>query len=529
MATTETNNHAGGVRRIPQRRDTAYQFPVYRWLSWITVAGYAVGLGCMYVLLGMFGIPAPIGWAALVVMFCAGIALLERPKALLITMLFYFLLMPGNRLLGLVGLPLPGFIDELFFIPFIAVIVMNLIQRTTMPPGLWFPASFMCVAAISWYVNGKPAPFTTVQVTLVLLKSAIIWYFCRMTCTFKDVSEFWKWGKLYIYYAGVQFIYNLLWQRKLWLTGGWDYSGGVFGPDGTGGAHIVGYISILALYLLAGWWAGERQRNARRTQYWMLFVGIVIAYDLAFMTDTKHALFLMPVAFAPILFHPSIAAKLRVGLLVGTSLVTVLGFMYVMSVLNSRQIANMLNTFVYSPKGEAYRAVTKDFHYLVPYPMFGAGPGRFFSQQAQEAGAPLARRYLIPYLDESARAKLTHTTAARTGSSLLMAPKSDALILMGEFGWAGIALYEGFLIWVFFSLWKKARQAPKHGLVFLALGAGLLFLSLCQWISPMGTVQPLVFPWWMMIGRIWDMPLSDGKADSPVEPTPGKALLSERP
>ena len=94
---------AARPHRVAHRRDLTYQFPVYRWLAWLVVAGYAIGLGFMYLLAGMFGLPAPLTWAFLVVLFFAGIALLERPKALLICMMFFFLLMPSNRILGLVG------------------------------------------------------------------------------------------------------------------------------------------------------------------------------------------------------------------------------------------------------------------------------------------------------------------------------------------------------------------------------------------------------------------------------------------
>jgi hypothetical protein len=511
MATTETDRHAGGVRRIPHRRDTTYQFPVYRWLSWISIAGYAIGLGCMYLLLGMFGIPAPIGWAVLVILFCVGIALLERPKALLNTMMFYFLLMPGNRLLGLLGLPLPGFIDELFFVPFIAVIVMNLIQRSEMPAGLWFPAAFMGLAALSWYVNGKPAPFTAFRVTLVLLKSFIIWYFCRMTCTFKNVSEFWKWGLLYIHYAALHFLYNCLWQGRPWVTRHWDNSGGLFGPDGSGAAHFVGYISILALFLLAAWWFTEGRRASKRMKIWMLFVGVVLAYDLAFMTDTKHAVLIMPVAFLPMLFHQAIPLRVRMGLLFGGTAVMALGFWYVVASTGTYQFANFATQMIDSPKGEAYQAVTADFPYLVHYPLLGAGPGRFFSQQAVDSGAPLARRYVIPYRDEDARASLTHRSTNRTGGSLLLSPTADVLVLMGEFGWLGAALYASFLLWILVALWRKATGFSGMGLVCLSLSAGLLFLCVTMLFAPIGTVHSVVFPWWMLMGRIWDMDVPDGR------------------
>lgn len=510
------------ARRVAHRRDLTYQFPVYRWLSWLVIAGFAIGLGLMYLVAGMFGIPAPLGWAFLVVVFCAGIALLERPKTLLTVMMFYFLLMPSNRLLGLLGLPLPGFLDELFFIPFVAVIVMSWIQRSEIPGGLWFPVAFVGVAALGWYVNGKPSPFTAIQVTLIMLKFYIIWYFCRLTCTFKSRDDFWKWGLGYIYYAAAQFLYNCLWQRAPWPRFHPDNSGGVFGPDSKA-AHFVGYISILALYLLAGWWVGQGQKATKRRRAWMLFLGIVIAYDAIVMTDTKHGVLLMPLAFLPFLFHGSIPIRFRMPLLIGGGSVTLAILVFFGTTTSVFQLRRIARQFVDSPKGDAYLAVTRDFPYLVPYPALGAGPGRFFSGQAKDSGAPLARRYVIPYEDEAERAHMLHQMAARTGSSVLAWPQCGFLTLMGEFGWLGTAAYMGFLGWVFTKLWTKAKrgrhQSEQAG-ICVGLACGVVFLAMIQFINNTETVACLVFPWWMLIGRIWDM------SDNPREEEENTIVLA---
>lgn len=525
METAEQGRMAR-ARRVAHRRDLTYQFPVYRWLSWLVVAGFAIGLGLMYLLAGMFGLPASLTWAALVVVFCAGIALLERPKVLLTVMMFYFLMMPLNRLFGLVGLPLPGFLDELFFIPFLAVIVMSCIQRANLPAGRWFALAFSAVALLSWYVNGKPSFFGAVRVTLVMLKFWIIWYYCRLTCTFKDMGHFWKWGRLYIYYAALQFPYNCLWHRRPWPTMHWDHSGGMFGPEGWGGAHFVGYISVLALFLLVAWFGSEGRGATRRKKWWMAFLGVVIAYDFVFMTDTKHALLMMPVAFAFFLFHPSISAKLRVGLLAGGLVVGMGSATYLSTQSRHFDIARYLLIMADSPKGEAYLAVTRDFHYLVPYPVFGAAPGRFFSEQARTSGAPLTRRYVTPYSDEMARSKIAggHT---RTGGSLLATPASDLLTFMGEFGWIGTALYGGFVGWVLWTLWRLTDRAPpKSGAnaVYLSMAGGTLFLVMTMMIAPVGTVPSVVFPWWMMVGCLWDMPLRQPEPVKPPPETPAGVL-----
>lgn len=502
------------------RRDLTYQFPVYRWLSWLVIAGFAVGLGLMYLVAGMFGIPAPLGWGFLVIVFCAGIALLERPKVLLTVMMFYFLLMPSNRLLGLIGLPLPGFLDELFFIPFIAVIVMSWIQRAETPAGMWFPLAFMAVGGMSWYVNGRPSPFTAVQVTLIMLKFWIVWYFCRLTCTFKDRKAFWRWGEAYISYAAVQFLYNCLWQRRPWVTTNVDFSGGVFGPDAFA-SHAIGYISILALYLLAAWWIGERPRAKKWKRAWMLLMGLVILYDLLVMTDTKHGIFLMPLAFLPILFHPNISARVRAGLLAVGGAVTVLGFAFLVVAVHTgvAEWSKFARFFVNSPKGEAYEAVTRDFRYLVPYPLFGAAPGCFFSDQAGNVGAPLARRYLVPYINEAARSSLTHSISVSTGGgSALLFPKSDLLTLMGEYGWLGTGIYAGFIVWIWYGLWRRSRIYREGSMIYLGLGMGILFLSMTMFFANTSTVACLTFPWWMLVGRAWDMfEGKDGKTEPSAE------------
>lgn len=507
-------------KHLPESQRSTYQFPVYRWLSWLIVAGYGVGMALMFFLAGMVGLSAPLVWAFLVFVFCAGVALLGKPKALLAVMMFYFLLMPNDRVFGLVGVPLPGFVDELFFIPFLAVIVMYTIQKRHVEGGNWFALIWIGLAGLSWYANGKPSPFTTLQVTLVLLKFYIIWYYCRLTCKFDNMGQFWTWGKLYIYYAALQFPYNCLWQGRPWVTRHWDNSGGMFGPEGAGGAHMVGYISVLALFLLAAWWVGPGREATKRQKAWMVFLGAVITYDLVFMTDTKHALLIMPLAFLPMLFHRSLPIRFRVPLLVGGSIVALFGFVYISSTSSVLDFPRLWSRVARSPKGDAYAAVTRDFHYLVPYPLLGAGPGRFFSKQAENAGAPLARRYVIPYRDEDRRVALVHVKGSRTGGSMMGAPQCGVLTVMGEFGWFGMALYLGFIIWVFAMLWRKAGLAARIGgsAVCLCLGSGVLFLTGTMFVASTETTACLMFPWWMMVGRVWDMSLGESAVPEKTEP-----------
>ena len=498
---------------LPPSQRTTYQFPVYRWIGWLTVAGFAIGLTIMFFISGMFGVPAPLGWAALVILFTMGALLLDRPKLLLTVMLFYFLLMPSNRLFGLIGLPLPDFIDELFCLPLIAVIAMNWIQRRQLKEATMFPLVFGLVAGLSWYVN-RPSLFTTVQVTLIMLKSYILWYFCRLTCTFEDEKQLLKWVWGYVVYVAIQFLYNMLWQRGPWPRYHPDRSGGVFGPMGTGGAHIVGYISIFALLLLAGWWVSVGKRAGAHKRRLVLFVAVVISYNLIFMTDTKHGLVLLPFAFLPFLLHPQFPARLRSGLIAATLSFMLAAAAYFQLALGGFNMRPFIRSFSQSPKGQMLYAVTTDFSHLVPYPLLGAGPGRFASRQAVEGRSALARRYIIPYVDEQRRLAyfgggLSGTAA---GASILGIPQTDLFVLMGEYGWLGALVYYSFLIWVAAKLWGKSRkisiEQPAAGF-FVGLACCLIFFAFTTTLLSTATIPVLAFPLWILIGRMWDMQMAE--------------------
>lgn len=499
--------------QFPASQRTSYQFPVYRWIGWLTVAGFAIGLTVMFFIAGMFGIPAPLGWAALVIMFTTGTLLLDRPKLLLGLMMFYFLLMPGDRLFGLVGLPLPGFIDELFFLPFIAVIVMNWIQRRKLTEATVFPVLFCLLAGMSWYIN-RPPITTAVQVTLIMLKTYIIWYYCRLTCTFENSRQLSRWVWVYIIYALIQYPYNTLWQRGLWPRFHPDRSGGVFGPDGTGSAHIVGYLCAFALLLIAGWWVSSRGRTRLRRKWLIGLVALVIGYNLIFMTDTKHGLMLFPLAALPFLFHPRFPVRLRLNLLVMGGVFILFSTLYFRMAGGGADMRRILDSVRDSPKGEMMYAVTTDFSHLVPYPLLGAGPGKFASNQAIAGRAPLARRYIIPHLDQQRRLGYFGRSGAVVSASILGTPQSTFFILIGEFGWLGVSAYYGFLIWIIFRLWRKSTALPMESLAsgyFMALCCCMIFLIFTTVLMDTMTVGALSFPLWILIGRMWDMRAGEDK------------------
>ncbi|MGD9612724.1 MAG: hypothetical protein AB7V22_07455 [Kiritimatiellia bacterium] len=495
------------VAKLPASKRSSYQFPVYRWIGWLTVAGYAAGLTVMFFISGMFGIPAPLGWAFLVITFVVGAMLLDRPKLLLGSMMFYFLLMPSNRLLGLLALPLPTFLDELFFLPFIAVIVMNWIQRRQLKEATLLPVAFCLVAGLSWYVNGKPALFTAIQVTLVMLKFYIVWYYCRLTCTFEDERQLSKWLWGYVIYIAIQFLYNCLWQQGPWLRFHPDASGGVFGPMG-GNAHLVGYLCVFGLICIAGWWVSVGGSASRKRRWLVGLLALVIAYNLIFMTDTKHALFLFPLAFAPFLFHPRFPVRLRVWLLSAGVGFVLLSVLYFNTTAGGVRMGQTWNSIKDSPKADMFYAVTGDFSHLVRYPILGAGPGRFASNQAREARVPLARRYILPYYDEARRLGYFGRQGTTMVSSVAGSVNADFFVLMGEFGWLGAATYYLFMGWVSIRLFRKSIALSRRELVsgiYMALSCCIVFLVMLTVLTSISTVPVLVFPLWLLIGRTWDM------------------------
>ena len=495
------------LTHFPTSRRTAYQFPIYRWMGWLAVGGFAIGLTAMFFISGMFGVPAPLGWATLVILFSLGALLLDRPKLLLNCMLIYFLMMPGNRLFGILALPLPSFLDELFFIPFIAVIVMNWIQRRQVQGGGWFPLIFGLIATLSWFVNGRLSPFTFVRATLIMLKPFIIWYYCRLTATFESEAPIRRWLWFAFIFAAIQFPYNCIWQGAPWPKIHADYSGGMFGP-GAGG-HLIGYLSMYALILMAGWWVGEGHHSRRRIKGWALFLLLVISYDLIFMTDTKHALVIAPFALIPSMYHPRVSMRLKTILGISGLLFMVTAVFYLWLFMGSLNLRPHLDRMLNSPKGDVMAAVTVDFKHLVPYPFLGAGPGRFGSSLSVDDATPLARRYILPIMDERRRYFMSAgATGFRTGGSQLVWPQSDFFTLMGEYGWAGTLVYFSFWGWVVLQLLRKSYQVSSNTLLFgtqLALSCCLMFLAmLMMFVTPV-TMPVLSFTIWAFVGRVWDM------------------------
>lgn len=499
-------HHHHHHRRVPQTARMGMQLPLYRWLGWLAVLGFAIGLGVMYFLEGFIGIPAPLAWAGIVILLTVGTLLLNRPKWLLWTTIGYFMLLPGNRLLGIIQLPLPGFLDELLFVPMIAVIVMYGIEGKWVHGGMWFPLVFGGVMVLSWYVNGKSYTFSAIRVGLVLFKPFIVWYYCRLIRPFRTLRQIQNFIWFYIIFAFIQFPFNVLWSRSVFPRWGADSDRctGLFGP-GTKGAHVIGYISLCALFLAAGWvMGGGFKRQSFRKKLLVAGCFLVVMYDMVFMTGTKHALLMAPVAFLPFLLHPRIPMRMRGSIWGMVVLLAVMSGIYLSG--KTAMIERSWETFVDSPKGELYRAVTKDFRFLVHYPMLGAGPSKFASDQAMSRRAPLARRYILPYYDEERRRGYYGLHGTTVASSMLGSTISDFLAVTSETGWLGAGcyyLFYGLMVW---GYWRRSLHTDSSEFAgqLTALTSCLLFCVMLTFIYHSFNIPMLSYPLWILAGSIWD-------------------------
>ena len=358
---------------------------------------------------------------------------------------------------------------------------------------------------MSWYVNGKSYTFPAIRVALVLFKPFIVWYYCRLIRPMRTVREIRNFMWFYIFYAAIQFPFNVLWTGSVMPNWGRDADRctGLFGP-GSFAAHVIGYISLFALFMAAGWVMGG---GFRKLRFWpkALVVGVlaVIAYDMVFKTGTKHALLMAPVAFLPFLLHPRIPMRMR-GTVWGMA--AVMALMTTVFLSGNRVMHRMWETFVDSPKGEMYRAVTKDFHFLVPYPMLGAGPARFGSDQAVRIRAPLARRYILPYNDEERRRRYYGLGGTTVASSMLGSTNADFLAVASETGWMGTGcyyLFYGLIVWGF---WRRSLQTENLELSgqLTALTSCLLFCVMLTFIYHSFNIPMLSYPLWILAGTLWD-------------------------
>jgi len=195
-------------------------------------------------------------------------------------------------------------------------------------------------------------------------------------------------------------------------------------------------------------------------------------------------------------------------LLAGGGLFIFVSFFYFQIAAVDFRWRGYVESFKTSPKGVMFHAISTDFPYLVPYPILGAGPGRFTSNQAIAARAPLARRYIIPYDDEQRRLSHWGQSGSVIQASVLGVVRTDFFRVVGEFGWIGAATFYTFLGWLSYRLFRKSIEWPLGHLasgMFLGLSCCVIFVVFITFIFDAFTIPAVTFPLWILIGCMWDM------------------------
>jgi len=80
--------------------------------------------------------------------------------------------------------------------------------------------------------------------------------------------------------------------------------------------------------------------------------------------------------------------------------------------------------------------------------------------------------------------------------------------MTSEYGWAGTVVFFIFWGWVIYQLFKKAFVHPatsERAGILLALACCLIFQAMIMGLTELLILPPLVYPIWMLVGRMWDM------------------------
>jgi hypothetical protein len=311
-----------------------------------------------------------------------------------------------------------------------------------------------------------------------MLKFYIVWYYCRLTCTFESMRQMSKW-------LGAT---SSTWRCNSSTIAWWQQGRGCgsiptraaecSGPMG-GTAHLVGYLCVFALICIAGWWVSAGGAASRKRRWLVGFLTLVIAYNLIFMTDTKHALVLFPFAFAPFMFHPHFpgaAADLADG--------------------RRRRVRAFFGGL--HQHGDGRRAAGPDLGvdqgFAQRRPVL-TRDGRFFPiwcairfwarsrkvriQPGTGSPGALGPALHPAVLRRSPPARLFSAAGTTVVSSVAGSVNADFFVLMGEFGWIGAAAYYLFMAWVAIRLFRKSVALPRRNLVsgvYMALCCCLIFL-----------------------------------------------------
>lgn len=453
----------------------------------------------------MLGFPAAFFWPSLVILFLVGVMFLQMPKLYLLLMfLFYgffaaFASSQGVRVIP-VRIPLERVLDEIFLVVPLAVIVMRFVQKTSPREetrlGLFFPL----LAALSWYVNNVPT-LNALRVTLAYMKFYILWYFVRCIGPWSE-KERRRLFRLFVFFALVQVVVNMaMWQRGIWARMHPDCSVGTIGS-----AHFVGYVSAFALFMVGAWILFPSEGRRPLVTLAGAAVLLLIGYNLVFLTDTKHGLFIAPFAGLPLVVHPRLAWRKKLALITGAVVFCLASWIYFrlaqVYVVHSG-VRTVWQQVRRAGKGAILRVIFTVFPRELPFFPLGAGPGNFCSSVGLFSLRPLAVKYVLP-----------HTPWAYGGgqvisTSFLGGPFSGFNTLVGEFGVPGAALYYLFWAHVLRHLWRRARDPAASSFDAgqrTALVCSILFFVAVNFLFEVFIIHIFTICLAVLVGAHWDEP-----------------------
>ncbi|MBP7830164.1 MAG: hypothetical protein KA248_09635 [Kiritimatiellae bacterium] len=490
-------------------RDTTLRIP----LAFMAVVGFVIGLLASIWVSGILGFPPALFWAVLVLLFLTGVYFLEHPKQFLVVMFLYYGLMANGILLGFYPLPVPmvGMLDEIILAVPLAIIVMKAVHRQLPKRATLFPLLYVSLAVLSWRINHVPT-MNAIRATLTYGKFYIFWYYTRAIGPWSD-REKRRWFAMLVLFALAQFFINIYWQKGLGLR---------FHPDNStgtvGNAHYVGYLSVMILFMIVGWFGSKRRPLPLRRMSLAAGAALLIAYNLIFLTDTKHALFFVPFAAIPFFFYPKYPARLRIGLGATMLLFGLASWSYMAMIgVSEIKASSVWRSVKYSGKGEMVRTLLFRLPEEVPLAVLGAGPGNFCSAVGLLSFRPLANKYVLPYVIQAHR-----TGGFRADSSAVGKPQSSLFTLWGEFGPLSGLIYFAFWAFVIRSLWRDSIRRPPGDFDAgqqLAIIAGLVVIIMAGMLVEAFYIGVLMLPLWSLAGMFWPEPPPPPAPEPSLTPT----------
>jgi hypothetical protein len=484
----------------------SYRLPI----ALLVFVGFLVGLIASFWFAGMFGVAPSLLWPSVVLAFLGGIFFLQHPKLYLAFTFAYYGFFLNGVLFGVYYVPFPmaRIFDELLLAIPLAIIVMKSINRSLPRGATMFPFFYISLAILSYKVNHVPL-IDAFRITLSFFKFYIYWYFARAIGPWSQ-KEKKRWFVALVAFAAFQFVMDIIWQRNIVPTTHPDNSVG-----SVGNAHFVGYLSSFALFYMAGWFLARQKPYRLSGTILACGTVLILAYNLIFMTDTKHALIFLPVAGLPFLFYRGLGPRTRFAIVAVASVFMLASWLYITTNPFSQRIGVIEygKAIARSGKGFVFHVTFQVLPREVPFYPLGAGPGNFCSTAAVYAFRPLAVKYVVPFIITAMRSR-----GAAAEASVLGSPSSALLVLFGEFGLLSALAYIGFWLWVARTLWR--RGVKTHPATFdsgqaLALSGCVIFMLLLGSLSEMFAYGIIMMPVWTLIGMHWDQPAPAKKVEPP--------------